>query len=81
VIAGLSGQAILAVARRPRLWPTALAAAGELAPRDWWRHAPYLPLPDRQWMKFRLETAYGGEGTTSIRPDELITWLEWKQRA
>ncbi len=30
-------------------------------------------------MRFRLEAAYGGDGTGPMRPEELITWLEWKR--
>jgi hypothetical protein len=28
-------------------------------PPRWWRRPPFLPLPDRGWIRFRLETAYG----------------------
>ncbi|MEZ5343278.1 MAG: hypothetical protein R2706_18110 [Acidimicrobiales bacterium] len=79
LVPGLSGEAVRCLARQPHLWPTAARAAASLAPRHWWRHAPFLPLPDRTWMKFRVETAYGGDGSTPMRGDDLITWLEWKK--
>lgn len=69
----------VAVLRRPHLWLTAVRAAVDLAPRGWWRRPPFLPVPDRRWLHFRLVTAYGGEGTTPMRSDDLITWLEWKR--
>ena len=76
---GIDSSALLAVARRPDLWATALRAGAELAPRGWWRRSPFLPLPDQGWLAFRLETAYGGDGTGPMRADDLITWLEWKR--
>lgn len=69
--------------RRPDLWSTALRAALELSPRGWWRRYPYLPRPDPDWMRFRLVTAYGGDGRyshhTPLRPDDVLTWLEWRR--
>ena len=75
----MSGPAVRAVIRHPNLWFTAASAAIGLAPRGWWRHAPFVPLPDPAWLKFRLETAYGGDGNSTLRPDDLITWLQWKK--
>ena len=75
----LSTGAILAVVRRPALWTTAIRAALSIAPRGWWRHRPFLPLPDPTWMHFRLETAYGGNGSQPLRAEELVTWLEWRR--
>ncbi len=71
---------LLAVTRRPSLWPTAARAGLELRRRNWWRQAPFLPLPDKRWLQFRLVTAYGGEGRGPIAPADLITWLEWRRR-
>jgi hypothetical protein len=71
--------AALALLRRPDLWPTALRAAKDLARPDWWRRPPFLPLPDRDWLRFRLVTAYGGDGTGPIPAVDLLTWLEWRR--
>ncbi len=79
LVPGLSGEALKCLARRPDLWRTATSAAAGLVPRRWWRHRPFLPVPDRGWMHFRLETAYGGDGDTPMHGDDLITWLEWKK--
>jgi hypothetical protein len=75
----LTTSLVLAVVRRPDLWATAARTAIELSPTRWWRRAPYLPLPDDGWMHFRLETAYGGDGTGPMRPEDLVTFLEWKR--
>ncbi len=68
-----------AVVVRPRLWGTALSALFELAPKGWWRRAPFLPLPDPDWTHFRIVTAYGGDGSLPMRPEDLVSWLEWKR--
>jgi hypothetical protein len=61
--------------RRPRLWPTALRQAHRLAPAGWWRRPPFLPRPDSEYLRFRLETQYGRSGTPA--PTDLVTYLEW----
>ena len=65
-----------AVATRPRLWPAALRQVRSLARPGWWRRAPFVPLPDRDWMAFRLTTAYG-DPQASLVPADVVTWLEW----
>ena len=42
----------------------------------WWRKAPFLPLPDEDYFRFRMVTMYGGEGGAP-RPDDLVAYLEW----
>lgn len=81
VRAGSAGlvSAAGSVARRPDLWPVALRSLRDLARPGWWRHPPFLPLPDRDWLGFRLETAYGGDGTGPMTGDDLVTWLEWRR--
>jgi hypothetical protein len=69
----------VAVARRPGLWSTALGQARALARRRWWARPPFLPLPDRRWLAFRLETQYGDARHPPV-PDDVITWLEWARR-
>lgn len=73
-------MALVAVLIRPHLWATAATAFLQLAPRAWWKQRPFLPLPDRHWLAFRLETAYGGSGEQTIAADDLVTWLEWKRQ-
>ena len=66
-----------ALARRPGLWPTAARQAVRLVPRGWWRRAPFLPVPDAGWLRFRLEAQYGEDGTGPVRPEDLVAFLEW----
>jgi len=68
-----------AVGRRPRLWPVAAQQAWRLAPRRWWRRTPFLPVPDRAWLRFRAETQYGDPDRVPA-PDDVVTWLQWARR-
>lgn len=72
-----AGALVRAVVVRPRLWPTALRQAVRLARPGWWRRAPFLPVPDPDYLAFRLETQYGGAGTTAAEPLDLVRYLEW----
>ncbi|MEO7555070.1 MAG: hypothetical protein ABIV94_00525 [Acidimicrobiales bacterium] len=67
----------MAVLRRPSLWRTALAQARRLAPRRWWARPPFLPLPDRAYVRFRLETQYGGAGDRRVEAHDVVSWLAW----
>ena len=68
-------RAVALVLVRPSLWLTAVRQALRLARRRWWARAPYLPLPDPDYLRFRFETQYGSGG----RPDprDLVAYLEW----
>lgn len=72
-------RVIAAIGARPDLWPAAIRAGASLTPRQWWRKPPFLPLPDRRWLHFRMETAYGGDGRTVPSTDDVITWLKWRE--
>lgn len=69
-------RAVLAVARRPRLWLPAVRAARAHVPLRWWARRPHLPVPDGQWMRFRMTTAYGDPGA-GLDVEDLLTWLAW----
>lgn len=73
----LSWRSIRGVLVRPGLWPTALLMAARLAPNGWWRRAPYLPLPDPDYLHFRMVTAYGGDGSAPAESADLVTFLRW----
>ena len=68
-----------ALARRPGLWRPAATQVRRLARPGWWRRAPFLPLPDPAWMRFRLETQYGDPGHAPV-PEDVLTWLGWAAR-
>ena len=68
--------AAVALARRPRLWPAAIRQARALVPEGWWQHRPFLPVPDRAWLRFRMTTAYGDAGA-ALDVEDLLAWLAW----
>lgn len=70
---------VAAVVRRPGLWSTAVGQARRLGRRRWWARAPFLPVPDRDWLRFRLETQYGDPAHPPVAAD-VVTWLEWARR-
>jgi hypothetical protein len=70
--------AVLAVLRRPRLWPAGVRACLTHLPTGWYRRPPFLPVPDRAWIRFRLQTAYG-DPTHAPEPADVVTWLEWSR--
>jgi hypothetical protein len=70
-------RATAAVARHPSLWATALRQALVLAVPGWWHRRPFLPLPAPEYLRFRLQTAYGGEGDRDPDPDDLLAYLRW----
>jgi hypothetical protein len=66
------GSALL---RRPGLWATAFRQAFRLAAPGWWRRRPFLPVPDADYLRFRLETQYGSDHEPE--PADVITYLHW----
>jgi hypothetical protein len=65
----------LAIAIRPHLWWVAVRQTARIARPGWWRRAPFLPLPDADYLRFRLETGYGA---VIVPPAaDLVAYLEW----
>jgi hypothetical protein len=68
----LTGRAI----RDPRLALDLLRAAWRFRARDWYRRPPFLPLPDRTYLAWRMHTAYGDHHT--IPPaDDIERYARW----
>jgi hypothetical protein len=68
-------QCFSAVVRRPHLWFPAIRQMVRAIPTHWWSRPPFLPLPDRAYMRFRFETAYGADGRPQVA--DVIRYLEW----
>jgi len=78
----LGPLAVLAVVIRPGLWREAVGAAGAMARRHWLRRRPHLPLPDPDYMRWRIQTAYGadaGSASAAQRARDLISYLEFRR--
>jgi len=65
--------------RHPRLMPHLARAAWAFRARGWYRRPPFLPLPTRSYLRWRMETAYGDP---DARPDfrELERYVLWASR-
>lgn len=48
--------------------------------RRWWATRPFLPIPDAELIRFRMVTAYGGDGSGAPAADDVAAWLEWCRR-
>ncbi len=64
------------VAGRPRLWVTAVRQARRTAPRGWWRHRPFLPVPGGEYLRFRMLTQYGDADHPPV-PADVLNYLAW----
>lgn len=69
-------RAARALLAHPELWGTAIRQVFVLAVAGWWRRAPFLPVPDRAYLQFRLQTAYG-DPDGSPTPHDVVTYLHW----
>jgi hypothetical protein len=62
----------------PRLAVDLLRLAWSFRARDWWRRAPFLPLPPREYMRWRMFTAYGDED--AIPPvTDVVNFARWRR--
>ncbi|MGH9247512.1 MAG: hypothetical protein ACRD29_25005 [Acidimicrobiales bacterium] len=64
------------MAARPSLWAVGVRQAMRLSPDGWWRRRPYLPVPDRDYLRFRVQTQYG-DADHDPEPEDLLAYLRW----
>jgi len=74
-------RALAAVLRRPALWPTAFRQFVVLSPPRWWRSGARRPGPPPDYLRFRLVTQYGGDGSArggrSAESRDVVNYLAW----
>ncbi|HET9276310.1 MAG TPA: hypothetical protein VFN96_09585 [Gemmatimonadales bacterium] len=76
--AALAGGAVLRALVNPRLALDLIRAAWAFRRRRWWARSPFLPLPDRTYLRWRMYTAYGSED--AVPPlDDLIRFVQWRR--
>jgi len=62
----------------PRLAVDLLRTMWAFRRRAWWRQPPFLPLPDREYLRWRMYTAYGDEA--AIPPvQDVIGFARWRR--
>ena len=62
----------------PRLAVDLLRTAWAFRRREWWRKPPFLPFPDREYLRWRMYTAYGDEAAVPPVQD-VIGFARWRR--
>jgi hypothetical protein len=62
----------------PRLAVDLLRTTWAFRRRRWWRKPPFLPLPDREYLRWRMYTAYGDEAAVPPVQD-VIGFARWRR--
>ncbi len=57
----LSSVLAMRSVRRPSLAPDLLRVAWRFRRRRWYWKFPFLPVPDRTYLRWRMHTAYGDD--------------------
>jgi hypothetical protein len=70
----LAGRAIL----RPRLALDLIRTAWAFRRRGWWKRLPFLPLPDREYLRWRMHTAYADESAVPP-PEDVVRFARWRR--
>jgi hypothetical protein len=45
--------------------------------RKWYRRPPFLPLPPRNYLEWRIETAYGDKSLKNLRWQDIVAYARW----
>jgi hypothetical protein len=65
-------------ATNPRIAVDLIRTAWAFRRRDWWRKSPFLPLPDRTYLRWRMYTAYGDEA--AVPPvEDVLGFARWRR--
>ncbi len=74
----LSVRLALRALGEPSLAIALLSAAWAFRRRHWWQSPPFLPVPDRTYLRWRMYTAYGDEA--AVPPEEdVIRFARWRR--
>lgn len=68
----------LRAAMNPRLAVDLLRTAWAFRRRGWWRSAPFLPVPDRSYLRWRMYTAYASEDAVPPAED-VVRFARWRR--
>ena len=75
----ISLQLFLRAVRHPSLGVDLLRVAWRFRARGWYRRFPFLPLPARDYVRWRMHTAYG-EYDTVPPAEDVIRYARWAVR-
>jgi hypothetical protein len=71
---GLVARALVS----PRVAVDLLRTGWAFRRHEWWRSAPFLPVPDRTYLRWRMYTAYGSEDAVPPLHD-VIRFARWRR--
>ena len=74
LVLALTGRAAL----DPRVARDLLSLAWAMRARDWYRTAPFLPLPPPEYLRWRMYTAYGDEESLPSA-SEVVRYARWRR--
>ena len=66
------------MALRPRLALDLIRTSWAFRRRRWWRRMPFLPLPDKTYLRWRMYTAYGDEAAVPPLQD-VVRFARWRR--
>ena len=73
--AALAARALV----NPALAADLLRVAWRFRSRRWFRRAPFLPLPPREYVRWRMHTAYGDHD--AVPPvEDVVRYARWVGR-
>jgi hypothetical protein len=75
LVATLAWRAV----RNPRTASALLRVGWRFRARGWYRRFPFLPLPAKEYLKWRMYTAYGDEHIVPPAED-IIRYARWAVR-
>lgn len=64
---------------RPRLAADLLRVAWRFRVRGWWHRFPFLPMPSRPYVRWRMHTAYGDHDAVPPAED-IVRYARWAAR-
>ncbi len=76
---GLTARLALRAILNPRLAVDLARLAWSFRARDWYRRPPFLPLPPREYMRWRMFTAYGDEAAVPPVSD-VVQFARWRRQ-
>lgn len=74
----LYAKLVLRAAGNPRLALDLLRLAWSFRARDWYARPPFLPLPPREYLRWRMFTAYGDEAAVPPVAD-VVNFARWRR--
>lgn len=77
---GLSFALALRSVMHPTLALDLVRVAWRFRAREWYRRAPFLPLPDATYLKWRMYTAYGDFDAVPSA-EEVERYVRWAATA